>query len=371
MHQRSILQLRLISQAAKATMDQDFYRKLFLVLTIGVLGWILLRIIAPFANALAWGACLALLLHPTHAWLSKRLHGRRGLSAAILTALMPLLLLGPLTTLGLVFARQVGLLIAHLQTQPSRFAPGWLARFEQYPSVASLLRWIDDNMAISAIQVQNWLLGGAQVLLARVAAGGGNFVLAAAGTIVEFFLMLFLFYFLLRDGGRMVRRLLNLIPLAAEQRAKLLTVITNTTRAVVYGTGITAMVQGFLVGVAFAIADLASPVVFGVLAAVLALLPAGGAALVWVPATLWLAFSGSWGWAAFMTLWGIGVTLSDNILRPLLISRHAPVSTLAVFVGVIGGVTAFGPVGIVAGPVLLTFIVALLRFAEQQMASAA
>jgi predicted PurR-regulated permease PerM len=179
--------------------------------------------------------------------------------------------------------------------------------------------------------------------------------------------MLFLFYFLLRDGGRMIHRLMNLVPLAVEQRARLLTVIANTTRAVVYGTGLTAMVQGFLVGVAFAIAGLASPVVFGVLAAVLALLPAGGAALVWMPASLWLAFSGSWGWALFMVLWGIGVTLADNVLRPLLIARHAPVSTPAVFVGVIGGVTAFGPVGIVAGPVLLTFIVALLRFAEQQM----
>lgn len=348
-------------------MDQDFYRKLFLVVTIAVLGWVLLQILQPFATALAWGACLALLVHPLHVWLSKRLRGRTSVSAAALTVLLPVLLLGPLTTLGLVFASQIGQLVAYLQRQPPSFDAHWLAKFEQYPSIAALLRWIHQNTAITAAQIQSWLVGNAQSMLKLVAAGSGNFVLGALGTVVGFFLMLFLFFFLLRDGRTMLRRLLTLIPLAGEQRSKLLSVVANTTRAVVYGTGLTAMVQGFLVGVAFAIAGLPSPVVFGVLAAVLALLPAGGAALVWVPATLWLALSGEWGWAVFMAIWGLGVTIADNFLRPLLIARHAPVSTLAVFVGVVGGVTAFGPVGLIAGPVLLTFMVALLRFAEQQM----
>jgi predicted PurR-regulated permease PerM len=184
---------------------------------------------------------------------------------------------------------------------------------------------------------------------------------------VQFFLMLFLFFFLLRDGGRLVARMISLVPMAAEPRRELLQLVANTTRAVVYGTGLTAIAQGILVGIAFAIAGLPSPVVFAVLASLLALLPAGGAALVWVPATLWLVFSGSWGWAIFMGVWGVGVSLADNVLRPLLISRHAPVSTLVVFMGVIGGVAAFGPVGLVAGPVLLTLIAALLRFAEQQI----
>ena len=110
-----------------------------------------------------------------------------------------------------------------------------------------------------------------------------------------------------------------------------------------------------------------SAVVFGVLAAVLALLPVGGAAIVWVSAVIFLVATSQWDGAIFMFIWGTGVSVSDNLLRPLLISRHAPVSTLAVFVGVIGGISAFGMIGVIIGPVLLTVIAALLRFLDEKL----
>ena len=88
-------------------MDQNFYRKLFLVATILLFGVALLRILQPFGGALAWGACLALLLQPLHSWLTLRLRGRPDASAGIITALLPVVLLGPLTTLGVVFAGQI------------------------------------------------------------------------------------------------------------------------------------------------------------------------------------------------------------------------------------------------------------------------
>src|SRR5665811_2046143 len=121
-----------------------------------------------------------------------------------------------------------------------------------------------------------------------------------------------------------------------------LKLIGDTTRAVVYGEIMTALAQGALVGIGFAIAGLPSAVVFGVLTAVLALLPVGGAALVWVPAVVFLAATSQWGWAIFMFIWGMGVSVSDNLMRPLLISIRVPVSTLAIFIGVIGGISAFG-----------------------------
>jgi predicted PurR-regulated permease PerM len=123
-----------------------------------------------------------------------------------------------------------------------------------------------------------------------------------------------------------------------------------------------------LVGIGFALVDLPSPVVFGALAAVLALLPAGGTAIVWAPAVVGLLLTGRWGAAIFLGVWGAGVAVSDNFLRPMLIGKYAPVSTLAVFVGVVGGVAAFGPIGLIAGPVLLTLIASLLQFTEESLA---
>jgi len=136
---------------------------------------------------------------------------------------------------------------------------------------------------------------------------------------------------------------------------------------VFYGIGLTAIIQGILVGIGFAIASLPSPVVFGVLAAVLALLPAGGAAIVWIPAVLYLGATGHWQMAAFMTIWGVVISTSDNFLRPLLVSRYAPVSAFTVFVGVVGGIAAFGPIGIVVGPVFLALVAAILQYFDEKV----
>jgi predicted PurR-regulated permease PerM len=88
---------------------------------------------------------------------------------------------------------------------------------------------------------------------------------------------------------------------------------------------------------------------------------------VWVPAVVYLAATSQWGWAIFMLVWGTGVSVADNLMRPLLISSKAPVSMPVVFVGVIGGISAFGMIGVIIGPVLLTVIAALLRYLDETL----
>jgi predicted PurR-regulated permease PerM len=153
----------------------------------------------------------------------------------------------------------------------------------------------------------------------------------------------------------------------SEARKQALTAqLGAVTRAVVFGTLLTGLLQGALVGVGFAIVHLPSPVVFAVVAALLSLLPVGGTALVWIPAALFLLTQGRYGAALFLTLWGaLLVGLMDNLLKPLLISGRAEVPTLAVFIGVVGGLSAFGPIGLFLGPVLLAMTIALLRWAEE------
>jgi predicted PurR-regulated permease PerM len=165
----------------------------------------------------------------------------------------------------------------------------------------------------------------------------------------------------------MVRRAVKLAPLDPDRREALLLRLARVTRAVVFGAGLTAMAQGLLVGIGFTIVGLPGPVVFGVLATVSALLPFGGAGLVWVPAVLYLLGAQRWGAAIFMLAWGVVVSVSDNFIRPMIISRHTPVPTLVVFLGVLGGIAAFGLIGIVAGPVILVLASELFRFAEESM----
>ena len=144
----------------------------------------------------------------------------------------------------------------------------------------------------------------------------------------------------------------------------------EVTRAVVFGTLATSVIQGVSVAIGFALVGLPSPIVFGVLAGVLSVLPIGGTAFVWGPGAAWLLANGHAGEGTFLLVWGaLVVGVADNLIRPLLISGRSEVPTLAVFVGVLGGLAAFGMVGMFLGPLVISLVVALVRFADESLAS--
>ncbi len=345
-------------------MDSAFYRRSFQIATAAILGYLLFRVLDPLTGMLGWAAVLAFTLYPLHERLTRRLKGRRALSAGILTALTPLLVLAPLSVLAGAFVGQVTRLIGYLRGQSSLSYAELLERLSRYPLIGAAVRWLRENVDVSAAQLQGWITDNLQALLKSAAAMGGTVALGAIGTLVGFFLMLFMLFFFLRDGRAMLDGLTRLIPVEGARRARLLKYLADVTRAVVFGSAVTALIQGVFVGVGFALVGLPSPVVFGVLATIAAFLPAG-AAVVLIPAVLYLAFSGRWGAAIFLACWTAALWIVENILRPLLTAHHAEVSTLAIFVGAIGGAAAFGILGLVIGPVLLSFVVALVRFARE------
>lgn len=344
-------------------MYSHFYRRTFAIATIVVLGWAALQILHPMWATVGYAAVLAFLLHPLHERLTDRLKGHPSASAGLLTALTPFCVFAPLAFVGVVFAKQVAHIVAELSNARLSY-PALLERLDSTPVLGSAVRWMQDATPISTDQFQEWLTDGAQTMLKSAASMGGGFALGVMGSLVGFFMMLFLLFFLLRDGRRMIEHLTKFIPMEPLPRSQLLDYLGAVTRAVVFGSAATALIQGFFVGVGFALTGLPSPVVFGVLAALAAFLPAGSA-IVLIPAILYLGFSGRWGAAIFLIVWSAGVAVIENVLRPLLTARQAEVSTLAVFVGAIGGASAFGILGLVIGPVLLGFIAALLQFAQK------
>ena len=128
--------------------------------------------------------------------------------------------------------------------------------------------------------------------------------------------MLFVLFFILRDGPKWFARVAALLPLAEQKRDALFTRLGKVLRAVVYGCGLTALAQGMLVTIGFAIAGLSGPIVFGVLASVLALLPFGGAALVWVPGVLYLFATGRIGIGIFLLAWGVALSFGGQLRPP-------------------------------------------------------
>jgi predicted PurR-regulated permease PerM len=347
-------------------MYSAFYRRTFAIGTLLILGYLLIDLLRPLAGPLGWAGVLAFLLTPVQERLARRLKGRTSLSAGILTGLTPFCVMAPLAFIGVMFARQVTQLIAYFRGHQLLSYPTVLERLESYPVVGGAVHWMRENSTVTADQVQGWLSDGIQSLLKSAASMSGTFALGVVGSLVGFFMMLFLLFFLLRDGRMMLEHLARLVPMEPERRKELLSYLANVTLAVVFGSVATALVQGTLAGVGFALVGLPSPVVFAVLATIAAFLPAGSA-IVLVPAVLYLMIAGRWGAAIFLAAWSAGVGVADNFLRPLFTAQRAEVSTLAVFVGAIGGASAFGILGLVIGPVLLGFAVALVQFAEESI----
>jgi len=341
-----------------------FYQRVFALVVAAALGYALFKIFTPFFGAMAWAAFLSFLLFPVNVRWRRHLRGK-AITAGVLTILAPITILLPLSALSIDFVAQISELLRKLEKAAAQWDIKTFSDLRQFPWVARANDWFQSYTGISAGQVQSWLVSGAQQVLKGAAGFSGSFFLGALDSLFNLAIMLFLLFFFLQDGDVMMSRARNLIPMDESRKDRLFRQLGGVTRAIVFGSSMTAVLQGVLLGVGFAIADLPSPVVFGVLAALLSMLPIGGAAFVWVPAVIWLFVDGRWGFAIFMLAWGLMLAGIDNVIRPLLISGRARISALAVFVGVLGGIPAFGAIGIIAGPVVLSLVLALIEFAEE------
>jgi predicted PurR-regulated permease PerM len=344
--------------------NSNFYPRVFALVVAAILGYLLYLVIDPIALPMIWAAFLAFLLFPLNLKLRQRFKGR-SLAASLLTALAPIVVLLPLSALSVEFVAQVSVLMRKLQKSSTELDIKSLSDLQQFPLIARGNSWLQEHAGVSAEQLQTWLVSGTSEVMQRAAGWSGSIFIGALGSLVSFIIMLFLLYFFVRDGDDLVVRGRDLIPLDEERKERLFTQLGAVTRAIVFGTAVTAALQGIAVGIGFAIAGLPSPVVFGVLSALLSLLPVGGSALVWVPGALWLFLDKHWGYGIFLLVWGLLLSSLDNVLRPLLISGRAEISALAVFVGVLGGIPAFGAIGVIIGPVLLSLIIALIEFGEE------
>ena len=344
------------------TEDRKFYARAFTLIALLIIGYLIYLVVAPFFAPIAWSLFIAFLVHPLHLWLTRRLHGRAALSATLLTVVTFLLIIGPLAALGAAFAAQVTDLLRQAQAFATEHKPTEMAELGDWPLIGPVLAWLRETAGISLGQVQAWAVEAAQTILKSLGSLGRAAFLGALGTVIGFALMMFILFFAIRDGEELANTVRALIPAGERDKARLFKHLAGVTRALVYGTGVTALVQGALVGIGFAAAGLPSPVVFGVLAALAALIPMAGTPVVWVPAVIALAVQDRWTAAILMGLWGGVVVTIDNFLRPWLVSGKAQIGAVTVFIGVLGGVSAFGPIGVILGPLVLALAIALVRF---------
>ena len=324
--------------------------KTFLVLLVLVtlaFGWILL----PFYGAVFWGVVLAIVFAPLYRWLVPRLRRSPTLAALATMAIILLIVVLPLAFVAVSLVREGSGFFQRMQSGEISF----VRYFEQI--VAALPAWVAgllDRLGLGDLgALQQKLIAGATEGSKAIATRAFDIGQNALDFVVSFFITLYLAFFLVRDGAGLSRRIAAAIPLDNESKRRFFAMFTTVIRATVKGNILVAVLQGALGGLAFWYLGVHGAVLWGTLMAFLSLLPAIGAALVWVPLAVYLLVTGEIGRGVGLVVWGtLVIGTVDNLLRPILVGKDIRMPDYLVLISTLGGMAIFGLNGFVIGPVI-------------------
>jgi len=326
----------------------------FLAMLVGVsLAFVLLM--KPFFGPIFWAIAIALIFHPFQMFLVRRLGDRPNVNALItLTVCMLIVVIPVLVLVTSLAAEGLGI---YQQIQDGEIKPGeYIDQVNQsFPAIQSLLAQFDVSFGEIRDRVVSLFVGGSQFLAKQALGIGQNtfqFFLGLA-------LMVYLAFFLLRDGRKLIELLIRALPLGDERERLLFAKFAEVTRATVKGNLLIAIIQGALGGIIFWILGIGGALLWGVVMAIFSLLPAVGAALVWVPAAIYLAAVGDIAESIVLTIFGVVVIgLADNVLRPILVGRDTKLPDYIVLLSTLGGLAMFGINGFVMGPLVAALFMA-------------
>lgn len=315
-------------------------------------------VLQPFVTALLWAVLLCYATWPIFVYLDHRFKQRRTFAALTLCLLIAAVVVGPFVLVGASFAENVDRLNAMLQrlmTQGISPPPAWVL---SVPLVGEKLEalWLSAAMDFRGTlePLREYLPAASKWLLAHSA--------SLLNGVMQLSLSVFILFFLYRDGAALAQRLdAAMARIGGDRARELLKLAGSTVKGVVYGILGTAIVQGILAGIGFLIAGVPGALLLGFATFFLSVVPMGPP-LIWIPAAAWLYYTGETGWAIFLVIWGAAVVSSvDNFLKPYLISQGAAMPFLLVLMGVLGGLAAFGFVGVFLGPTILAVAYSLTR----------
>ncbi len=334
-----------------------YFMLFFLVVSL-CFGFILAE---PFLNTIILSAALAIIFSPVNAKLFQKLGGRANLSAGITSLLIVVLIMLPTAFLiwGLVSEGLDSMTSIIAWANRNDFAE--LLRGHRLDPVLDWMRVRFPFLPLDEANIQAYILEFARKLSQSMLDASATLVGNMARLVLRFFLMIFMMFYFLREGRGIVQKLKYLAPLRTHQEDSIIESLQRVSRAVFLGSLLIAVLQGVFGSLGLYIVGI-NPLFWGTMMGLSSLIPVIGTGLVWIPAAAYLYFFGEWQWALFFLLYNVLiVTNIDTILRPLLMRRAAEVSPFYIFLSILGGMHAFGPLGIFYGPLILTFIMVMLK----------
>ena len=335
----------------------------FFLLALSAIALYFCYVIArPFLSPVFLAVMIAIVFHPVHARIQAHIHSRN--TAALISTIFVLLaLIVPAVGLGVAVSHEIRGLYQTLNER-SAAQGGWNPWVMH--AMDRLASWAGRYVDLSSFDLRGallpWLEQISRSLLSRGAWAAGNIISFVADAVITLFTLFFLF----REGRSMRGHAETFLPLNAAQVERLFTGLSNSIVANVYGCLAVGVAQGTLASLAFWVLGLPSPLLWGLVTALFSLVPIIGSAAVWGPAVIILAIGGHWWKALILLIWGaVVIGQIDTLIRPYVISGRVKLHTLLIFFALLGGVEAFGVMGLFIGPVVLSVTLVVLEMLRE------
>ena len=321
-----------------------FFIAVVLLTTVAFVG-----LIRDFLQPVFWAAVLATIFHPMYRWWQEKT-GQRDALASVLTLLtIVLIVILPLFFVGLAVAREASTLYERIATGEVDLQAGIQYLEGLVPVANDFLAQFGVDLGNLQERLSNAAVSASRSIASRALSFGQN----AFRIGILFFLMLYLLFFFFRDGQRLLRASVSVLPLGDTREQRLLQKFAEVAQATIKGTIVVGLVQGTMGGVIFWLLGINAAILWGVVMAVLSFLPAVGAAVVWAPAAVVLIITGSTVKGVLLLAFGsLIIGLADNVLRPVLVGRETQMPDYLVLIATLGGLTLFGVSGFVIGPII-------------------
>lgn len=333
----------------------------FTLILLGFSLYLAYLLAAPFLNTIVLSIVVAACCYPVYNRILNRLNGRAITASTIVMLLLVSCIAIPLSFfLASLIPQAIESVHAVTTWLQQSQSDTFLSDIQQN----SMLQWLHGQLPfieINETAIKSYLAtiskaAGQQIVSIGTTALGDTFNFVA-----KFLLMLLIVFFLLKDGSQMVAALKYLWPMRESQEDALIHSLRQTSRSVLVGGLLVAILQGIVGGIGLAFAGI-TPLFWGTVMSFCSLIPIVGTGLVWIPATIYLLVTSGWEMALFMFLWGaIPVAAIDSFLRPYFMRESAGVSIFFIFLSILGGLKTFGMIGILYGPLILSFVMVMLK----------
>ncbi len=308
-----------------------------------------------------WSLIIAIIFYPLYLKLLSKFRGHESIASLFTIGAVIFIVVIPLTIIGgMIVQESVGL---YQKLSPTDDQHDGFSLLVQTEKLTAYLEPYGIEKETVTNRLREWTTSVSQTIAASLV----NFSQITLSFVISTAIMLYLLFFFLRDGLKIKNTLIHHLPLGDDYEKRLFMRFAETSRAVVKGSLTIALIQGFLGGLVFLIVGISNPVLWGATMAFMAIIPAVGPAVIWLPASIILILNGSiWQGVTIIIVGGVVISLIDNFLRPSLVGRGSNMPDAIILLATIGGLATFGLSGFVAGPIIAAFFLTLWIIFEEQ-----